>query len=460
MNRRRWIGMLLAIVGLLVVGGFFVWRQGAARHPSTEERTAGVERGTLEVTVSASGRTEPIRQVDLTFSAPGRVAEVTVQIGDEVRAGQVLARLDTGDLELSLRQAEAALKSAQAQLAQLRSQPRPETVKAAEAAYRSALAQYQRLKNSPSPEEKAIAEANLKRAEVMLNRARAAYEPVSWRPEVGMLPQSLQLETATLDYDIALANYNRTTKGASLEDLAAAWSNVESARAQLERAMRGPTEEELTIAEAAVEQARAAHEAARRNLEKATLTAPFDGVVAAVNVVVGETAPAGLPAISLVDISGFRITVNVDELDVARLRGGLPAEVTLDALPDVTLTGKVERIGPAAMLVEGAVVYPVVIALDPTDAPVRAGMSANVTIRVEELTDQLLIPNWVVRIDSTTGQPYVYRRTASGDLERVDVRLGVRHEGYSQVLSGLKEGDVLVLTRETPPGGFIVSFGP
>jgi HlyD family secretion protein len=459
MSRRRRMWIVLAAIVLLAVGGFFMWRQVSARNPSTEERTAVVERGTLKVTVSASGRIEPIRQVDLTFSAPGRVAEVAVQIGDEVRAGQVLARLDTGDLELSLRQAEAALKSAQAQLAQLRAQPRPEAVKAAEAAYRSALAQYQRLKNSPSPEEKAVAEANLKRAEVMLNRARAAYEPVSWRPDIGALPQSLNLETATLDYQIALANYQLTTKGASPEDLAAAWSNVESARAQLERAMSGPTEEELTVAEAAVEQARAAYEAARRNLEKATLTAPFDGVVSAVNIVVGEMAPTGLPAISLVDISGFRITVNVDEMDVARLQVGLPAEVTLDALPDVTLTGKVERIGPAATLVEGTVAYPVIIALDPTDAPVRAGMSANVTVRVEELTDQLLIPNWVVRIDQTTGQPYVYRKTASGELERVDVRLGVRYEGYSQVLSGLNEGDVLVLTREATSGSFGFPFG-
>ncbi len=456
-KHRRWL-ILAAVALVALVGGFFVWRQSAARNSSTEERTAVVERGTLEVTVSASGRIEPARQVNLTFSTPGRVAEVAVRIGDEVRAGQVLARLDTGDLELSLRQAEAAYKSAQAQLAQLKSSPRPETVRAAEAAYRSALAQYLRLKNSPSPEERAVAEANLKRAEVMLNRARAAYEPVSWRPEIGMLPQSLNLETATLDYQVALANYQLTTKGASPEDLAAAWSNVESAKAQLDRVLNGPSAEELAVAEAAVEQARAALEAAQRNLEKTILRAPFDGVVAAVNVVVGEMAPTGLPAVSLVDLSGFRITVNVDEMDVARLQPGLLAEITLDAVPDRTLTGKVERIGPAATLVEGAVAYPVIIILDPTDAPIRAGMSANVLIQVEELKDQLLIPNWVVRIDQTTGRPYVYRKTATG-LERVDVRLGARYEGYSQVLDGLNEGDVLVPTRENNRGGPFSFFG-
>ncbi|MCX8068472.1 MAG: efflux RND transporter periplasmic adaptor subunit [Anaerolineae bacterium] len=457
LRRRWWIagGVLL----VLVVLGLWFWRQSAVRSTSAVERTAVVERGTLQIVVNASGRMEPARQVALTFGSPGLVAEVLVKIGDEVKSGQVLARLDTADLELSLRQAEASLRSAEARLAQLKAPPRPETVKAAEAAYRNALAQYLRLKNTPSPEDKAVAAANLKKAEMMLNRARAAYEPVSWRPDVGMLPQSLNLESATLDYEIAKATYERTIRGPSAEELAAAWASVESAKAQLDRVMSGPTEEEVAIAEAAVEQARAALEAARRNLEKAVLKAPFDGLVSAVNITPGEMAPTGRPAISLVDVSAFQITVNVDEMDVARLRVGLPAEITLDALPDITLTGRVERIGPAATLVEGAVAYPVLIVLDPTDAPVRVGMSANVTIRVEELSDQLLIPNWVVRIDQTTGQPYVYRRTADGNLERVDVRLGVRYEGYSQVLAGLNEGDVLVLPQNSGGARFGFTFG-
>ncbi len=240
MNRhRRWWWMGGAVLLGVVLVGFWLWRQSAANSPSTAERTAVVERGTLQIVVSASGRIEPARQVALTFGTPGLVTEVPVRIGDEVKAGQVLARLDTADLELSVRQAEASLRSAEARLAQLKAPPRPETIKAAEAAYRNALAQYLRLKNTPSPEDKAVAEANLKKAEVLLNRARAAYEPVSWRPDIGMLPQSLNLENATLDYEIAKANYDRTVKGPSPEELAAAWANVESAKAQLERAMSG-----------------------------------------------------------------------------------------------------------------------------------------------------------------------------------------------------------------------------
>ena len=463
MPKRRWIWIVVAVVVVLAgVGGYLLWRQSGANAATTAARTVPVRKGTLQVTVSASGFLEPVRQVDLGFDVSGKVAEVSVDIGDRVRAGQVLARLDTAALELSLRQAEAQLKSARAQLAKARTPATEEEIKAAEAAYYSALAQYQNLKNSPSSESLASAKAQLEKAKVALERAQAAYDRVSWRPEISMLPQSQQLQDATIDYELALANYEAATKGPSQEELAAAWRNVESARARLEQLRNGPTPEDLASAEAAVEQAQVALETAQRNLEAAVLKAPFDGVVAAMNLVVGE--PAVYPAITLMDLSHFRITVNVDEVDVSQLEVGMPVVVTVDALPDVTLTGQVERIGVAATSTGGAVYYPVVIALDPTDAPLRAGMSASVTIQVRELTDQLLIPTWAVQTNPATGRPYVLRQTARG-VEPVQVQLGIRHSGFAQVLSGLSEGDVLVVPNQTGsstpvnPGVMRFAFG-
>jgi len=463
MLKRRWIWIVVAVVVVLAgVGGVLLWRQSTAARAGAATRTVAVRKGTLQVTVSASGSLEPVRQVDLGFDVSGKVAEVSVDIGDRVKAGQVLARLDTAALELSLRQAEAQLKSAQAQLAKAQQPATEETLKAAEASYYSALAQYQNLKNSPSPESLASAKAQLEKAKVALERAQAAYDRVSWRPDISARPESLQLQDATIDYQVALANYEAAAKGPSQEELAAAWRNVESAKAKLESLRNGPTEEDLASAEAAVEQAQVALETAQRNLEAAVLKAPFDGVVAAMNLVVGE--PAVYPAITLMDLSRFRITVNVDEVDVSQLEVGMPAVVTVDALPDVTLTGKVERIGVAATSTGGAVYYPVVIALDPTDAPLRAGMSASVTIRVRELTDQLLIPTWAIQTNPATGRPYVLRQTARG-VEPVPVQLGIRRSGFAQVLSGLSEGDVLVVQNQTgsstavEPGAMRFMFG-
>jgi HlyD family secretion protein len=158
-------------------------------------------------------------------------------------------------------------------------------------------------------------------------------------------------------------------------------------------------------------------------------------------------APTAQPAVSLIDSSAFRLTISVDEIDVAKLALGLSVEVTVDALPDSVFTGIVERIGPAATIDQGAVSYPVVVNIDATEAPLRTGMSATAVVMVEQITDQLLIPNWVVRVDQTTGQTYVHRQTAEG-YERVDVQLGIRYGGYSQLLGGVEEGEVLVLIQE------------
>ncbi len=451
MLKRRWIWIMIAVVVVLAgVGGFLLWRQTRAATATVATRAVSVRKGTLQVTVGASGSLEPVRQVDLSFEVSGKVAEVLADIGDTVKAGQVLARLDTTDLEMSVRQAELSLKSAQAQLDSLKSPATTEEIKAAEAAYYSALAQYQQLKNTPSEQTVLAAKLELEKAKIALDKAQGDYNRVSWRPDIGALPQSQALQEATYNYQIALANYEEAIKGPSQDELAAAWRNVESAKAKLDSLRNGPTEEDLAAAEVAVEQAKLSLEIAQRNLAGAELKAPFEGIIAAMNLVVGE--PAVSPAITLIDLSQFRITVQVDEMDVGQLAVGMPAVVTVDALPDVTLTGKVERIGVAASSTGGAVYYPVVIALDPTDALLRAGMSANVTIQVQELTDQLLIPTWAILTDEMTGRPYVLRQTASG-VERVNVQLGVRYSGYAQVLSGLSEGDVLVATNQTGSSG-------
>jgi HlyD family secretion protein len=172
--------------------------------------------------------------------------------------------------------------------------------------------------------------------------------------------------------------------------------------------------------------------------------------VAEVNATAGELTPTGRPAIVLVDPSRFHVHVSVDEVDVGRLAEGQTAQVTLDALPDATIVGTVERIAPAAMVQGGVVDYEVIIALAPADAPIRTGMTANATIVTEELTDVLTIPTWVVRVDRSTGQTYVQRR-AGTTLERVDVQVGVRYEGVAQVLGGLAEGDEVVWVPESQP---------
>jgi len=141
------------------------------------------------------------------------------------------------------------------------------------------------------------------------------------------------------------------------------------------------------------------------------------------------------------------MTVGVDEMDLGRLVVGQAAEVTLDAMPDVVITGKLKRIAPAATIIGGVVYYNVIVELDSTDVPIRADMTANVTIVVEVLADVLMIHTWVVRVGKM-GQTFVNQQVGE-EIVRTDIELGVRHEGRAQVLGGLSEGDEAIWVQET-----------
>jgi multidrug efflux pump subunit AcrA (membrane-fusion protein) len=122
---------------------------------------------------------------------------------------------------------------------------------------------------------------------------------------------------------------------------------------------------------------------------------------------------------------------------------GQDVAIDIDALPDAMITGRVKRIAPAASQIGGVVVYQVTIVLEDTDLPLRVGMSATADITTQELEDVLQVPNWAIRIDRETGQTLV-NLLQDNEVKETEVRIGVRGEDFSQVLSGLEEGDVVV----------------
>jgi HlyD family secretion protein len=465
------LGVVAVAVAVAAVAGVIVLRLRGAAQSEEEMRIAVAERGPMQVVVLASGVIEPAAHVSLDFETPGRVADVRVEVGDRVKVGDVLARLDTRQLELQVLQAQAALDLAVVQLAELENGPRAEDVASAEANLRAAQAQvsaatanYNQLKDGPGAAQIAGAEAQLASVRLQYELALDAWDRL--RGEKGREREKEQadydlyvareaLEAAQAELDDLLAGTDADEIRAAQANVSAAVAQQDASQAQLDLVLAGPTEEQMADAEAQVAQAEAALALAELTLERATLRAPFDGIVAAVNVKAGEIGSGVFPAITVLDGSGFRTTISVDELDVGRLARGQKAVVTLEALPDAEIPGTVERIAPVATMEGGVVYYDVVVSLGVTDAPVRADMSANTTILVNEYADVLKIPTWVVRVDQDTGQTYVDRR-AGGEIERVDVTLGIRYEGFVQVLGGLAEGDELVLisdpARFGPPG--------
>jgi HlyD family secretion protein len=441
--------IILLIVGIVAGASWFGYQQfgGAKAAASPDYQVVTVARGDITATVSATGTVLAERQANVAFQSSGTVVRVAVKVGDTVKAGELIAQLDTKDLELAVKQAQLGLRTAEAQLAQLRAGPNASDLAAAQAALASAQAAYQQLLQGADADQQAAARAAVEQARVALSQAQQSYDRIKDLPNSGMMPQALQLQQATINYETAQAQFRVTTRGANQAQIAASQAQVAQAQSALDRLLRGASKEQIEIAEAAAEQARLNVEQAQRRVDNARLTAPWEGVVTVVNLVEGALAQPAAPAIQLADQSVLHINVQVDEVDIAGLAVGQPVQIELDALPDQRLQGRVTSIAPAATLdATGIISYLVRIDFIQTNASARPGMSATAAITSNTRAAVVLVPNRAVTFDRATGQTFVEKQAGAG-TQRVEVRLGLRDEQQSEVREGLAEGDQVVIRK-------------
>ncbi len=509
--------LVLVLIGLGVLLLRLANRPAAAEVPQS---TTVVTRGSIEELVSATGNVAAERQATLTFASSGEIAEVLVREGQEVEAGQVLARLDTESLEWQVARAQAGLETAQTRLEQaqkpaseedlssaqaaldsaisnyeqVQEGPTAEELSSAQAALDSAISNYKQVREGPTAEELASARAALDSARAALQQAQASYDRVRDRPNVQMLPESLTLQNATIEFERAQANYDAVANHPTASELAAGRAQVAQAEAQLAALQDRPSKSELASAAAQVTQAEAtlaqlqaqpspedvavsqaqleeaavALAQAQAELEDAVLIAPFDGTILAVQVQEGEWATPGAPAFILAATELLILEVNVDEVDVAQLAEGQTARLSFSALKGEEITGTVTHIAPASTNVGGAVAYGVEISFAPTGPSagsgkeflVRLGMTADVDIVVARAEDALLVPNRAIEADREAGRYYVTRQKADGSVERLEVRIGLRDESQTQIVEGLEEGDKLVLPEVPEQTQSTQRFGP
>lgn len=400
-----------------------------------------------EAVITAKGEIVPENFARLAFNVGGTVAQIPVKEGQEVKKGNTLALLDTTDLQLQVKTAQDALDLAQATLAQVKTPASPEEIAAAQAAYDSAVAgleraqkpatqedlaaaqaavtsaqsaynsavtAYNRAKNGPTKEELEILQSQLAKAQAALSVAQAAYDRIggATNPFSAQTPQALQLQQATQDYQIALANYNKAVNpdattvaqaqaavsqaqaglaqakasleklqdGATPEDIAQAQAQVDSAKAQLDLKKKGARPEDIAVADKRVAQAQTALDQAKAQLAKATLVATMDGTITDIAIREGELAQPGQPIITIADLSNLEIqTTDLDEFGAAKVQLDQPAKIRVNAFTDKTLTGKVSEIADqSVLLASGDVSYPVTILLDSQDPDLRWGMTVKV----------------------------------------------------------------------------------
>jgi HlyD family secretion protein len=470
----------LVIIAVVATGGWFAYqrfliapRQAAEQLPQVE--TVRVERATIASTVNASGNVEPDTETSLAFRAPGQIQAVYVVPGQSVRQGDLLAELDTSDLVLAIAQANVTVEINQAQLAKLVEPPSlgdlvaaqasidvaQAGVAGAEAALASAQAAYRDLLAGPSEAQRLVNQAEVLQAEATVKTAQQAFDQVRALPNAGALPQSTELERATIALEVARAQAALTDEPPADAEVAAALNQIAQAEVSLRQAqsnlitaqdslqtlLDGPSEQDIRIAQAQVRQAQLNVLQAEQNLANARLVAPADGIVSQVNARVGEQSATGAPAIILTNLDRLQLVVLVDEIDVRQIALGQAVTVRVDALPNADLIGVVSEIAPTASDVGGVIAYEVTIVPDAGDAPLRAGMSATAIITTAQVDDVLLVPNRYIQLDRESGRAYVYRMVDGAPVLQ-EVELGLRNERASQVLAGVNEGDeVALVTR-------------
>ncbi len=320
----------------------------------------------------------PATSAELAFASGGIVAEVAVTQGEQVKAGDLLARLDTRILELQVVQEQANLAGAQAGLGQLKNAPSVAEVEAAKQRVVAAQAAYESLLH-PTVGELAALKADVDKSKARLDQATAAYDRAGGdsNPYAGMLPQRADMQTAWLDYIRAQALYNARVNPPD-DDIQQALADLQDAKNR--QAGLKPTADKLAEAEANVAAAQAARDLAVEQLKNAKLLAPFGGRVVSSSAKVGEYVVSGASVVRIADVSAWQVeTTDLTELDIVRIREGMPATITFDALPGFELPGKVSLIKLYGENRQGDIVYTVVVSPDQQDARLRWNMTAKVS---------------------------------------------------------------------------------
>ncbi len=511
----RIIGVLVVILALAGAGFMFVQRQQAEADADDVVVTAPVSRGDIKEVVSATGNVAADQQTTLTFASSGTIEEVLVEKGQEVKAGDVVASLDTSTLDWQIARSKAALATAQSRLEQAQQPASESDVASAQAALDNALANYEnvkdgasdadmasaqagldsakanlkKVKDGPTKDDLAAAQAALDTARAQVKQAQAAYDRVKYLPDIQMRQESLNLENATIQLEQAQANYNNASKGATASDVAAAQAQVAQAEAQIAALLDQPSESALAAAQAQIVQAEAsmaqlldrpraedvavsqaqvdettvALAQAESQLDDATIVAPYDGAILAVQIREGEWGSPGAPAIVMAATEPLILEANIDEIDVALISEGQPAQLSFDALKDIQgegIMGTVTYIAPSSTNVGGAVAYPIDVSFTPGELPVRLGMTADVDIVVADVVDALLVPNQAIESDRAADRYFVYIPRTDGTSQRVEVLIGLRDENRTEIVDGLQEDDVVILPQVPEQIQTQQGFGP
>jgi HlyD family secretion protein len=414
-----------------------------AENPPRNLQLATVQQGSVTVVITAIGEVEAAEIAGLSFTRTGRIIDLLVQEGDYVLAGDVLAQQENTVAILDYEDAQLALNAAELTLQDLLDDPDPRDVRVAEANVDRAWGVYSAISDRVTDDDLRAAELRYQQAQQVLVDAEAARRVAGGDAN----------DIALLDAAIGEASFNLESARLQLEDLRegdpqdrnAAYAVVVQRQRELEQLLAGPEQWRIDEAQVRVQAAQMDLERAAANLNLLTVTAPFDGIISAVNVELGEIATTGTIALEITRIDPLELTVEVDEIDIRQIRAGMAAVIELDAIDDVIFPAQVSQIALVGREEEGIISYDVDLSLVNEDPRVRVGMTAEASIIIDSAEDVLVVPNEFIRLDRRANRAFVSVVEADEQVVEREIVLGLQGEDVSEVVSGLSEGDTLAL---------------
>jgi HlyD family secretion protein len=393
-RRKRLIygGVGLVIV-LLIAGGLIAATRGGTKiDPSKLQK---VEKGDLAKSVVATGKVTPITKVEVKSKASGIVKKLLVDAGDKVRKGQLLAQLDKEEIEAQVEQSRAAAQAAEASLT-------------------SSEADYERAKvDAEGPDVPLL---------------KRAYERAIGMAKEGVVSTSA-LEDAEKNYELALNKQNVSKAQATVLKARIAQSQGQLAQ---DRANLKQLEEQLSYTD---------------------IESPLDGVVLSRDVEMGDAVSSILVlgssatlVMTLGDTSSVYVKGKVDESDIGKVYLGQPARIKVESFKDKTFNGVVTKISPMGVEKDNVTTFEVRVSINNPGGELKAEMTANAEIILEEHKNVLQIPEGAIIYDKDKkASVEVPDSSAKDGKKKIAVNIGISNGAKTELLGGLKEGDQVVL---------------
>lgn len=450
----RWLIVLFA-AGILLVGSTttYIFINQATSKKDITELTVSVQEKKVTIILNASGKIVPVQNVNISPKNPGTLTQLYVEQGDRVTQGQILAKMDSADIQARILQARANLAQAQAKLDQQKAGSRPQEIAQAKARLTQQLAQLAAAREGNRPQEIAQAQAQVNAASSKVDLTKEQVRRYLSLYTQGAVEKE-KLDQFVSEDNTAQANLLEAQKRLSLlksgsrpEEIARLEAAVEEARAQLRLLENGSRPEEIAQAAAGVSAAQAQLKTEQVNLDNTIIRAPFSGIItqkfanigAFVTPTTSASTSASATSSSIVALArGLEVLANVPEADIGKIKVGQQVDIIADAYPDQVFKGEVRLIAPEAVNEQGVTLFQVRVAINTGRDKLRSGLNVNLTFLGDDV-NALWVPT--VAIVTEKGQTGVLVPDKNNKAIFREVTIGSQVGNETQILEGLQMGD-------------------